>query len=54
MFLVNLTFYQLLKFSESHKKVTGIVTGMPCFLVSESTAYLVGLEALAVPLSSRS
>lgn len=53
-FLVNLTFYQRSKFSESPRMVTGIVTGRPCLLVSESTKYLVGLETLAVPLSSRS
>lgn len=53
-FLVNLTFYQLLKLSESPRRVTWIATGRLCLLVSESNKYLVGLEELAAPLNSRS
>lgn len=53
-FLVNLTFYQLLKLSESPRGVTRVATGRLYLLVSESNKYLVGLEELAAPLNSRS
>lgn len=53
-FLVNLTFYQPLKLSESPRRVTRVATGRLYLLFSESNKYLVGLEELAAPLNSRS